>query len=401
MSGKALRIALVSMHTSPIGQPGAGDVGGMNVLVRAVAEQLGTAGHSVDVYCRRADPRSPARVAHAPGVTVHNLPAGPPTALTKAELEAHIEEFTGALADQGPWDILHSHHWFSGMSALPIARERGLGHVQSFHSIAADPADPLSSGERPEGPGRLPGERLLGEESDAVIAVSHAEANTVIGRLGTVASRVVIVPPGVDSEEFHPAPEADGHDGRRPHLLVAARLEPLKGVDLAIEALARLPRPRPELVVSGAPTGGFEGYAEELRELAERRGVAGDVTFAGPLGRGELAAVMRSALAVLVPSHSETYGLVALEAAASGRPVVASRAGGLNDAVLDGTTGILLPDRDPELWAGTIRSLLDEPSRAAELGRAGRRHALAHPWRATATGWARTYRRVIAASRGR
>src|SRR5699024_5810858 len=114
--------------------------------------------------------------------------------------------------------------------------------------------------------------------------------------------------------------------------------------------------PRPLLLVSGAPTGGFDGYAEELQGLAERRGVAQDVVFAGPLGRVGLAEAMRGALAVLVPSHSETYGLVALEAAASGRPVIASRTGGLSDAVLDGTTGILLPDRDPELWAGTIRS---------------------------------------------
>lgn len=398
MSGKALRIALVSMHTSPMGRPGAGDVGGMNVMVREVAQRLGAAGHSVDVYCRRDDAQSPARVTHTVGVTVHRLPAGPPEPLPKSALEAHIEEFTAALAHEGPWDILHSHHWFSGMSALPIARERGLGHVQSFHSIAADPSDPLACGERPEGPGRVPGERLLAGESDAVIAVSRAEAHTVIGRLGTAPARVVVVAPGVDAEQFRPAEGDRTAPAGRDTLVVAARLEPLKGVDLAIEALARLPEPRPLLVVSGAPTGGFDGYAHELRRLVEQRGVADDVVFAGPLGRAELADAMRSALAVLVPSHSETYGLVALEAAACGRPVIASRAGGLSDAVLDGTTGILLPDRDPELWAGTIRSLMEDPARAAELGRSGRRHALAHPWHATGAGWVRTYRRVIAVS---
>ncbi|QGH69194.1 glycosyltransferase [Pseudactinotalea sp. HY158] len=398
--GPPLRIALVSMHTSPIGRPGAGDVGGMNVVVRQVAERLGAAGHSVDIYCRRGDGASPARVSHSPGVVVHHLPAGPPTPLSKAELEDHVEEFTEALAREGPWDILHSHHWFSGMSALAIARERGLGHVQSFHSIAADPADPLAFGERPEGPGRLPGERLLARESDAVIAVSHAEANTAVGRLGSAPSRVVVVPPGVDSEQFHPiaptGPTVPGTSAGRPRLVVAARLEPLKGVDLAIEALARLDEPRPLLVVSGAPTGGFADYAADLHELARGLHVAGDVEFAGPLGRADLAERMRHALAVLVPSHSETYGLVALEGAASGRPVIASRAGGLSDAVLDGVTGILLPDRDPEVWAGTIRSLLEDPGRAAELGRAGREHALAHPWQATAAGWERTYRHVIA-----
>src|SRR5690606_4777532 len=269
-----------------------------------------------------------------------------------------------------------SHHWFSGMAALEVARERGVPHVQSFHSVAAPPDQPLTAGEPPESPARLDGETLLARRTDLVVAVSAAEARTVVDRLGAAPEAVRVVHPGVDSEMFHP-----GEGSARPTLLAAARLEPLKAIDLAIRTLAgvveRDGEPRPRLVVAGGATSD-ESYPRELAALAADLGVACDVTFLGPQGREQLAALMRSATLVLVPSHSETYGLVALEAAASGVPVVATRAGGLEESVVDDVTGLLLPDWETATWVDAVAGLLADPDLVARLGEGGRAPGLRH-----------------------
>src|SRR5690606_19237486 len=264
----------------------------------------------------------------------------------------------------------------------------GRAHVQSFHSIAADPTTPLAHGERPESPGRLAGEAMLARDSDFVVAVSRAEAATVTERLG--GSRVALAPPGVDTVPFHPAADDGGY------VLVAARLEPLKGIDLAIAALGAMPaQERPPLVVVGGPTARDGGYLEELRALAAAHGVAAG--FPGPQSRPRLAQTMRRARLLLVPSHSETYGLVALEAAASGVPVVAAASGGLAEAVVDGVTGVLRHDRDPRTWARGGGDLLRDRARAAAVGEGGRRHAVAHTWQRTARRLVGAYRAVLPA----
>lgn len=394
------------MHTSPFLPPGSGDVGGMNVVLRHVGTQLAAMGNHVEVLTRRADPDSPDHAEVAPGVWLRQLVAGPAKPVTKARQEELLPAFSARLAElvQGRedagWQLLHSHHWFSGVAALPIAQRAGIPHVQSFHSIAAEAGTSLAAGERAEGPGRLPGERQIARGSQAIIAVSRAEARTTAERLGADPGRVAVVAPGVDAAQFHPlavpAPRAAGVVQDRPRLLVAARLEPLKGVDLVLAALSRIPAAqRPLLEIAGGPTAGFEGYDRELQRLAQQLGVARDVRFVAASARAEFAAHMRSASLVLIPSHSETYGLVALEAAASGVPVIAAAAGGLVEAVVDGVTGVLLPGRDPQAWADAIRSLLADPERRRRLAQAGRAHALTLPWRATAEGWAQVYRRLV------
>ena len=376
-----LHLALISLHTSPDDDPGTGDVGGMNVAVRATALELGALGHTVDIVTRRTAPEQASVHLIAPNVTMHHLTAGPVERRIKGEHEGFIAEFGTALDAFGHVDILHSHHWFSGMAALDVARNRGIPHVQSFHSIAAEITTPLSEGERPESPGRMDGEALLAQKSDAVIAVSAAERTTIVDRLGAPESRVVVVHPGVDSALFSPldtpSPERPGY------VVVAARLEPLKGIDLAIAALAALPATdRPELVIAGGPTTGHESYPAELRSLAAEAGIT--AYFVGPQSRSDLAALLRGARMLLVPSHSETFGLVALEAAASGVPVVAMRSGGLVEAVEHGTTGLLIDSRDPSSWTDAIGRLLADPAMATALGTAGRQRALTFPWRRTA-----------------
>ncbi|MCG2798231.1 MAG: glycosyltransferase [Cellulomonas sp.] len=389
-----MRIAIVCLHTSPAEDPGAGDAGGMNVMVLHQAQALAALGHQVDVFTRRSSPDDPPSRTLAPGLTLHTLHAGPEHPVPKGDHERFVDEFRDQLAGFGPYDVVHSHHWFSGMAALPLARAWDAPHVQSFHSIAADPSTPLSEGERPESPGRMAGEAHLARQSDAVVAISHAEARTVVRRLGGDADRVVVVPPGVDSTMFHPAEAASPRPGS---ILVAARLQPLKGIDLAIEAVAALcdrlgpDGERPELVVSGAASADFDGYVDELVALATGLGVADRVRFLGPQSRTDLARLMRTSRLVLVPSHSETYGLVALEAAASGVPVVAAASGGLREAVVDGATGLVIDGRDPQVWAAAMHRVFTDHALAERLGQAGRRRAQDLDWSRSARGLLAVY----------
>ncbi len=387
-----LRIALVSLHTSPGAEPGSGDVGGMNVVVRNQAEALGAAGHEVEILTRRSSPDEPEAVELAPGVVLRFLTAGPVEAVPKGRHEEFVDEFRERLAELGPWDVIHSHHWFSGVAALPVARQRGIPHVQSFHSIAAADSTPLSHGERAESPGRLAGEAMLARESDVVVAISHAEAETVTSRLGGDPARVAIVLPGVDAELFRPL--AAGEKASHPTVVVAGRLEPLKGPDLAIEAVAAVPAElRPELVIAGGASTEFAGYERDLAALADRAGL--DVRFLGPQTRPGLASLLREARIVLVPSHSETYGLIALEAAASGVPVVAASSGGLRESVVDSVTGVVLDSRDPVVWGETVTRLLGDGELWARLARASRERALEHPWSLSAAELSDVYCRLV------
>jgi D-inositol-3-phosphate glycosyltransferase len=390
-----LRIGLVSLHTSPGDEPGSGEVGGMNVVVRHQAEALADRGHHVEIITRRSSPDQPDSVSLVPGVCLRFLSAGPAAAVPKGEHDAFIEPFQHELEALGPFDVLHSHHWFSGAAALPVARERGIPHVQSFHSIAAAPDTPLSEGERPESGGRLAGERMLAQASDAVVVVSEAEAETVRVRLGGDTARVWIVPPGVDGSVFRPA-TAGARRATAPYVVAAARVQPLKGLDLAIAAIAGIDaEARPTLVIAGDASSEAGDHVAELRRLAASLGVADRVTFIGPQSRADLAFLFRGSAAVLVPSHSETYGLVALEGSASGVPVVAAAAGGLREAVVDGETGVVLESRDPAVWAAEIQRVLTEPDYAAALSAAGREHAERLSWERSAAGLEQVYRRVL------
>jgi D-inositol-3-phosphate glycosyltransferase len=387
-----LRIAVVALHTSPYDAPGSGDVGGMNISVRATVEKLAESGHHVDVLTRRYAPDLPSRVVLSESATLHFIDAGPAELRPKGEHERFIDEFAAGMAGLGAIDIVHSHHWFSGMAALPFARERGIPHVQSFHSIAAPESTTLSEGERPESPGRLAGEAWLAQNSDVLVAVSKAEAATIVGRLKADPGRVRVVLPGVDAALFTPGPK---RSSPRPYVVAAARIEPLKGLDLAIRTVAAVdPVIRPDLVIAGGPTGGHEQCLDELRQLADELAIADRVRFVGPLARPELAGLIRGASAVLVPSHSETYGLIALEAAASGVPVVATPTGGLRESVTE-RTGILISSRDPEEWARSLSTLIADPDAADRLSRSARDFALTRSWLRAAEETVAVYRAAI------
>jgi D-inositol-3-phosphate glycosyltransferase len=371
----------------------------MNVVVLHQARALAALGHSVEILTRRSSPDVISPRDLGDRLVLRFLDAGPAHPLQKGEHESVIDEFSARLDELGPYEVFHSHHWFSGMAALPVARRQGIPHVQSFHSIAADPSTPLSEGERPESPGRLAGEARLARESDAIVAISAAEARTVADRLGGDDDRIVVVPPGVDAELFHPWTGSRRGSG---YVVAAARLQPLKGLDLAIEAVAAVPADvRPDLIVAGEASADFEGYVDELRAIADGRDIADKVHFIGPQSRPDLAALLRESRLVLVPSHSETYGLVALEASASGVPVIASASGGLREAVVDGETGIVLDSRDPSVWGAAIAGVLRDPDLAGRLAVAGRARAEALSWPQSAAALSACYGTLVGAGTDR
>ena len=377
----------------------------MNVVVLAQARALADAGHAIRIFTRRADPSVAARVTLSPGLDVIHLDAGPARLLAKSEHERVMTEFSERLSAEladDPVDVLHAEHWFSGIAALPVARRWGIPLVQTFHSIAV-PEGSGEPGERPESPGRLAGERRLAREADVLIAVSAAERGTILTDLGGAPDRVRVVELGVDAKLFRPRRSEERFDeaealarGGRAEVIMVGRLHPLKAFGLALDALAVIPEARrPMLRIIGAPPPDGGAYARGLRDQAARLGVRDRVRFEGALSRAELAARIRGATLMLVPSHAETFGLVALEAAASGVPVVARAAGGLREAVHDGKTGVLVTGDDPQVWAAAVLSLLDDPVLLAALGQAAREHALGKSWGASAAGLLAEYRAVL------
>ncbi|SKC38838.1 glycosyltransferase [Okibacterium fritillariae] len=387
------RVALVSLHTSPLATAGSGDAGGMNVYLRALSDGLVADGFEVDVLTRRtaADQRS---VTTRGGARVLFLDAGPAEPVAKEDLHGLVDGFATSAIAAGPYDLVHSHYWLSGLAGERLAAASGAPHLVTLHTLAALKNELLAEGDTPEPEARVAAERALLESARAVIAVSQAEADAAVSLAGAEHERVRVVLPGVDTQLFRPP--AVGEDEarcdtniRRPTVVVAARVQPLKGQDLAIRAIAALPRDRrPQLILAGDATASHAAYVAALHELIEESGLHSttggadaDVLFAGPLDREQLAETLRRASALLIPSHSETFGLVALEAAASGIPVIASRVGGLPEAV--GDNGILLDDRRAESWAAAMDAILAEAHDAAGRTRL-RARALAH---AAPFGW--------------
>lgn len=397
MSDRPLRIAAISLHTSPLAAPGSADAGGMNVVVLEQARALARLGHSVDLLTRRTDPRTPRVQDVAPGIRLLTLDAGPAAPLAKSAMEQAIAPFSAELRGvltPGAYDVAHAHHWFSGVAALDPAREAGIPLLQSFHSVAAPAgATSHSAGEQAESSGRIAGERRAAREAARVVAVSDAEARTVRERCDVPASRISVVRPGVDVEAFSPGDAAP--PAGSPMLLFAARLQPLKGPDLAIEVLAHLdPALDAHLVLAGAASDDFAAYTAELVELAESLGVAERVHLQGSADRPQLAELMREAAVLLLPSWSETFGLVALEAQASGTPVIAWRcAGGVSEAV--GAGGIVLASRDADVWAHAVETVIADVGARERMSGDARSFALTRTWDASAEALASVYRSVL------
>lgn len=404
---------MVSMHTSPAEQAGTADAGGMNVAILSTAAALAARGIAVDLLTRAVS--APAVTELQPGVVLHELAAGPPGVVPKEQLSAVTDEFGEAVAnltgrDSPRYDILHAHYWLSGLATLPVALELGVPFVQSFHTVAAMKNRVLAVGQSAEPEQRLRTEMYLANQASAVVAGSIAEVSALIDDVRAPADRLWVIPPGADIELFTPARAVDAASHRLRHLLgidpasiiitIAGRIQPLKDQLLAVRTLAALtvcgPRiPAPVLVVVGEPTPGSEMYLGELSVVAAELGVLADIRFAGALGREALADLLAISVLTLMPSQSETFGLVALESAASGTPVVAFAGSGMLESVADGVSGVLVASRDPAVWAQTIDALLAEPGRLASLSVTARHHAEAFTWAATAAAMIAVYSNLL------
>lgn len=404
--GVLRRVGLLSVHTSPLEQPGIGDSGGMNVAVASLARHLARQGIEVEVFTRRAGADLPDTVELADGVRVHHIAAGPAGA-GKDALASHLCAFYVGLATHPAareLDLLHGHYWMSGWVGRRAARRLGVPLVQTFHTLGRVKNALLAPGDRPEPPLRLAAEDRIVADADALLAATADEAAQLRRLYRAAPSRVRVVEPGVDLRVFRD--DSDRAAARQALgggriLLFVGRLQPLKAPDVAVRTLAALDALLPSggmparLVVVGGPSGepGTAAPAA-LRALAAELGVADRVAFLAPRPQSELAAVYRAADVVLMPSHSESFGLVALEAQACGTPVVARDVGGLRHVVGEGGGGTVVAGDDPDAWARAVLPYLVDPAVRDAAARAGRRHAEGHGWARTAEATIEVYRAV-------
>ena len=396
------RLAVLSYHTSPLAQPGTGDGGGMNVYVRELSSALARAGVACDVYTRRWDPSCRPTVDVEPGLRVHHVDAGPPTLLGKDELPRHLAEFTSTvgadLARRGT-QALHANYWLSGEAGHELKHQLDLPLVVTFHTLdrvkaEASPEDAVEGAFRAEAEARTIG------CADAVLASCSVEADQLVELYDAPRDRIEVVAPAVDHAFFAPGDRAQarralGLPAGRPVALFVGRIQPLKGVDVAVRAIGQLARgahPDVLLVVVGGPSGPA-GTAEvnRIHALVDELGLAGNVRFTPPQPHELLSTFYRAADVCLVPSRSESFGLVALEAAACGTPVVASAVGGLQTLVDDGRTGFLVDGRDPCEYARRAAAVLDDPALAAALGAAAAASAGRYTWSVAAARLRRLY----------
>ncbi|GAA2835987.1 D-inositol-3-phosphate glycosyltransferase [Leucobacter komagatae] len=405
-----MRIALVSLHTSPSAIPGSGDAGGMNVVVAEAAHALSDRGHEVIVATRaNTEVAAGEQSLRRPQVSGEGrqgdpagssprliaLAAGDP-ALAKGDLPAIVPEFARGLRELGPFDAVHAHYWLSGLAAVGAFGGEGSGIATTFHTLAAQKNSRLAPGDRPEPEVRVLAEQSLAETT-FVVAGSRSELAGVEEFCGHPRVGSAVVHPGVDTRLFVPRPAPR----QFLRVTVLGRVQPLKGQDLAVRAAVELAAQDPDLfartewVIAGEPTPGAEGFAAGLRELAEAAGVSDRVRFLPAQSRAQAAALLASSDLVLVPSHSETFGLTALEAGASGIPVIAAGHTGLVEAVPEGVAGLHMPDRDPAAWARAIAELLRDEPRRLRLGESARRHAEQHDWAAHAAALERIYEGLI------
>ena len=391
------------MHTSPLAQPGTGDGGGMNVYVRELSAHLARSGVRVEVFTRADDPSLPPTVGVEPGFRVHHVPAGPLAPVPKEQLPELVPAWTAAVRecltggsptiDAGPVDAIHANYWLSGVAAHALKHDLDLPLISTFHTLDRVKATSSPEEEAADEPvRRAAAEVEIVGCSDAVLASCSVEAEQLSRLYGADPRRVEIVAPGVDHAFFAPgdqrqARRAMGLPIEDPIILFVGRIQPLKGLTVAVEALAALGDvPRATLVVVGGPSGPH-GPAElaSVRERIERFGLAGRVRMLPPKPHEILSTYFRAADVCVVPSRSESFGLVALEAAACGVPVVAAAVGGLTTLVDHGHTGYLVEDRDPDAYARHLRTILTDREAAAEMGWAAWRRAEKYTWAAAAS----------------
>jgi D-inositol-3-phosphate glycosyltransferase len=402
------RVAVISLHTSPLDQPGTGSSGGMNVEIRALAGLLGDRGVAVDIFTRCAG-RGVHEIERVGSLArVIQVAAGPCAEVDALSLPPLVPRFADEVlrleTELGPYDLIHSHYWMSGPAGIAAARRWEVPLVASFHTLAevknlaaeeGDPLEPLA---------RVAGEKRVVGAADRVIAPTRDDAHNLIELYGADPGRIRVVPPGVDAGLFHPRDRAEARDrlgvAAGPVVLFVGRMQRLKGPDLAIRAFAEASRLSPggmrdaTLLLVGGPSGRGEVRAW-LEGTVASEGLGGRVRFLAPRAHQDMPWVYSAADVLLMPSRSESFGLAALEAQACGTPVVAAAVGGLEHAVGEGTGGFLVGGRDPAGYAEALLRVLSSPRLAARLSRGAVSHASAFPWDRTVDGLLDVYGELV------
>ncbi|MFF0432696.1 D-inositol-3-phosphate glycosyltransferase [Streptomyces sp. NPDC004327] len=407
------RVAMLSVHTSPLHQPGTGDAGGMNVYIVELAKRLAAINVEVEIFTRANAGGLQPVVELAPGVLVRHVDAGPYEGLAKEELPAQLCAFTHGVMQawaghrSGHYDLVHSHYWLSGHVGWLAAERWGVPLVHTMHTMAKVKNAALAEGDTPEPAARVIGETQIVEAADRLIANTAEEADELARFYEADPAKIAVVHPGVNLDHFRPA---DGRAAARARLglprdafipVFAGRIQPLKAPDILLRAAALLvdrdPSLRGRMVVPvvGGPSGSGLAKPEGLQKLAAKLGIADLVRFQPPVGQDRLADWFRAASVLVVPSYSESFGLVAIEAQAAGTPVVAAAVGGLPVAVRDEATGFLVQGHDPVDYARTLARFVDEPALTARMGAAAARHAGLFGWDTAAAATADVYTAAI------
>ncbi len=392
------RVAFLSMHTSPLDRPGSGDAGGMNVYVDELAAGLAGRGVAVKVFTRRTDPES-TRVVHTPdGYLVEHVDAGPPRRLPIPDLRDLVGRFARRVTEEiqaggaaSPTDVVHSHYWLSGWAGLMVKQATGLPLANSFHTLGRVKDATRRPGQPSESLQRIAAESEVIAQSDCVIASTEYESFELIDHYGADPSRLCVSPPGIDLDLFRPG---DSKQARRelgladsgPIVLFVGRIQPLKGLDVAVEAMGlirdRLPGAR--MMVVGGPSGpAGEAERRMILDQVRRLGMENEVTWWGVQPHRRLPVFYRAADVLVVPSRSESFGLVAAEAQASGIPVVAAGVGGLRYVVEDGVSGLLVDGWDPADYTKSLLRILESPMLREHLADGARRAGRRFGWRDT------------------
>jgi D-inositol-3-phosphate glycosyltransferase len=404
------RVAMISMHTSPLATPGLGDAGGLNVYVAELARRLGERGLKVDVFTRRDTRDVPDIVDINEHTRVIHLRAGPAEYVAKEALPSLIDEFSAQLASHlDQHDLIHSHYWLSGQVGLQLKRSHGIPLVHTMHTMARVKNSNLSRDQPAESDTRERGEAAIVRSADVLTANTPDEAAELCSHYRARTEQIMIVPPGVDLHTFHPCnqPKSRAQFGVAQDIqviLFVGRIQPLKAPDVLIKAVAELIRRDPtrrerlQLIIIGGPSGSNGEWSRTLGPLAIDHGIEDMVDFRPHSARSELFRWYCVSDVVAVPSYNESFGLVALEAQACGRPVVAADVGGLRHAVRDHYSGLLVDGHDVRPWADALATILGDHDEMVRMGINAAAHAATFSWDNTAAATLQAYRTALLAA---
>ncbi len=406
-----MRVAMISMHTSPLQQPGSGDAGGMNVYVLNTARQLARQGVEVDIFTRATRPSQGEVVDVEPGLRVVNIVAGPYDGLEKEALPTQLAAFAGGMLQfhrchDVDYDLIHSHYWLSGQVGWLLRDLWEVPLVHTAHTLAAVKNAHRSDDDSPESEARRICEQQLVDNADVLVVNTPEEANDLVDHYDADPDRIVVVSPGTDVEMFTPGTDRNTERSRRllgiplDAELVAfvGRLQQFKGPQVLIRATAEMVQRNPGRKLRVIICGGASGAAATERqymELARELGVARRIRFLDPRPPEELVTIYQAADIVAVPSYNESFGLVAMEAQACGTPVVAARVGGLPVAVAEGETGLLVDGHGTADWADALESLLDDDDTRLRMAGEAVQHAAHFSWSASASQLASVYNEAL------